>query len=46
VIVHDVVAAAPRDKRDAAIRAWSRSVWEAYSREHGAVRAWNDGALS
>jgi len=35
--VHDVLAAAPGPRRDAAIRAWCRSVWTAYGGCHSAV---------
>lgn len=43
--IHDVLAAAPGDVRDAAIQVWSASVWRSYAHLHDAVKQWVDACL-
>jgi hypothetical protein len=39
VTILDVMQAPPGDKRDAALRRWGQSVWQAWSHEHERVRS-------
>jgi Family of unknown function (DUF5946) len=36
--IHDVLQTPPGDERDAALRRWGQSVWDAWSHEHARVK--------
>ncbi len=38
--VQTAADAAPGETRDAALRRWARSVWDAWRTEHGRLREW------
>jgi hypothetical protein len=46
VTVFDVVQAAPGEARDAMLRRWGESVWEAWGQEHERVRLLFEGVMA